>query len=159
MVGIIKRLFKRYDVDIKFLILTNHQQLLLDETINKNYTFLRKFFVSSDFNVVDALAQNSQGRTVLHYLMENAGNDDAIGMPIHLHLCEMTCDLHEWQSLSNVIIEAIICVLQRSLVYPVNHNLNIFDENGQSPYHILLQNPFRHYIGIVWFFRGNEEVA
>lgn len=109
-----RKLFKRYGLDLTYLTLTPTQRLILEQAEKQQFRDLKNTVESTA--IENILAPDSEGRTSLHYLMENLKADDKDAM------------------------DALVFILQKSLGATYNSNLDIPDREGKTPLHILLEN-------------------
>ncbi len=111
---LMRNTLRRYGISETLMNQTPSQKSLLDEVKAKNFTNVKNMIAHSAFNFVDALAQDENGATTLHYLLRDANNDDAM--------------------------EAITLILQKSIGVKSNSNLDVQDAWGKTPLDRLLEN-------------------
>lgn len=106
---LLKKIFMRHKIPLAYLDQTAVQKNLLLNAANHDFTDMKAIPLK------DALTKDERGRTVLHYLMENANDVNGI--------------------------EAIANILSQSIGRYQNQDLAIRDDNDQTPLELLLANP------------------
>ncbi|HET9843392.1 MAG TPA: hypothetical protein VFP93_01880 [Gammaproteobacteria bacterium] len=112
---LLQNLYAHYNLPSASLVMNKTQIELLEASVSKDFSKVFHITQSQNFTVDDALVRDRYGRTVLHYLMDHGSGNEASA--------------------------AIVNILKNSFGNLSNTNLNIQDNNGDTPAHLLMGNP------------------